>query len=68
MDDPPFGMQLRTIRIERHMSQVELAADLDATPGRVSEWENGKRDITLATLRKIADALHVEPARLLGAE
>lgn len=63
-----FGQQLRLLRLERGLSQVAMAVDLDTTPGRVSEIETGKRDITLATLRKIAAALDVPVGRLLDEE
>ena len=64
-DDNLFGLQLRSVREERGLSQIEMAADLNTSPWRISEWENGKRDLTLTTLRGIANALGVPVARLL---
>lgn len=65
-DDMTFGLQLRAIRTERGLSQVALAADLNLSPGRVSEIETGKRDVLVATARAIAAALDVPVWRLLG--
>lgn len=61
-----FGRRLRELRIERGLSQEELAqrAGLDRT--YVSQAEQGRRNATLRTLQKIATALDTELAVLIA--
>lgn len=65
MDDATFGERLREVRHERGLTQIELAADLDVSPGRVADWERGARDVRLATVRRLAAALSVDTAELV---
>jgi len=60
-----FGMTLRSVRKERNVSQDALSAigDLDRT--YPSLLERGLRGPTLAMLFRLADALGVEPTRLV---
>jgi transcriptional regulator with XRE-family HTH domain len=67
-DDLSFGMQLRSVREERGLRQWELACDLGVAPRHVSDWETGRVDPKLTTLRRLAAALDVDAARLLGSE
>lgn len=64
-DDNPcidFGIRLRTIRVQRGLSQERLAqvAELDRT--YISSCEAGRRNVTLKTLFRLAEALDVDPA------
>lgn len=68
MDDMQFGERLRSIRTERNLTQIELAADLDVSAGRVADWERGARDVRLATVRRLAAALQVDTAELVRDE
>lgn len=65
MDDATFGERLRELRHERNLTQIELAADLDVSPGRVADWERGTRDVRLATVRRLAAALEVSVVELV---
>jgi transcriptional regulator with XRE-family HTH domain len=56
---------LREFRIERGMSQAQLAERAGCTPSHVSLVESGKRSPSIATLRRLSEALLVEPGRLL---
>lgn len=60
-----FGRRVRELRLERGLSQEALGelAGLDRT--YVSSAEAGRRNVTIATIYKLAAALGVEPAALL---
>ena len=60
-----FGARLRELRSARGLSQeaLALAAGLDRT--YVSSAERGRRNVSLLTIHRLADALEVRPEDLL---
>ncbi len=60
-----LGQNLKRIRIKKKMSQGDIARALDVHRAYVSGIENGKRNPTLATSQKLADALGVSADELL---
>ena len=60
-----FGKRLRELRLERALSQEKLGelAGLDRT--YVSSAEAGRRNVSLKTIYKLAEALGVEAKDLL---
>jgi len=60
-----FGMALREARVERGISQDVLSEICDVDRTYPSLVERGLRCPTLAMLLRLADALAVEPARLI---
>ncbi len=58
--------QLKRLRTERNLSQTKLAQLADLNPATVNQIERGAREASTATLRKLADALNVSLAELLG--
>ena len=60
-----LGLNLKRIRIKKKMSQGDIARALEVHRAYVSGIENGKRNPTLATIKKLADALHVSADELL---
>lgn len=56
------------MRIERNITQKELADKLNVTQICVSRYENGDRDIKLSMLRKIAAALDCKVSELIEDE
>lgn len=54
-----LGKNLKRIRTEKGISQVDIARSLDVSRGFISNIENGKRNPTLATIAKIAQAIGV---------
>ncbi|HZU12269.1 MAG TPA: helix-turn-helix transcriptional regulator [Chloroflexota bacterium] len=63
-----FGTRLRELRQERNISQEELAARAGLDRTYVSSCERGRRNIGLENLYRLAKALGVSPADLLGHE
>lgn len=60
-----LAKNLRRHREKRGISQEVLAAHAGLHRTYVGAVERGERNITLATLQRIADALSVEPVSLL---
>ena len=60
-----LGKNLKRIRTKKKMSQGDIARALDVHRAYVSGIENGKRNPTLATIKKLADALGVSADELL---
>ena len=60
-----FGLRLKAIRLERNVSQEELAETAGLHRTYVGSAERGERNISLINLHKVADALQVSVAKLL---
>lgn len=58
--------QIKKLRLDRGMSQVELAAELGVTKQSVSNWENDNILPSIEMLKKIADYFSVSTDYLLG--
>ncbi len=60
-----FGIRVRALRVERDLSQSELAPLVGIHWGLLGRIETGKRATSLRTLYDLAIALDVAPADLL---
>lgn len=60
-----FGENLRAARIERELTQEQVAELSGVQAGEISRIETGKRDPQVSTLLKIARALRVSPGKLI---
>jgi transcriptional regulator with XRE-family HTH domain len=60
-----FGENLKKIRLEKKMSQGDICRALDVDRAYISNLESGKRNPTLSTIKRIADALGVSVDSLL---
>ncbi|MBI3615363.1 MAG: helix-turn-helix transcriptional regulator [Candidatus Omnitrophica bacterium] len=60
----PFGQVLYLWRLERGLTQEELARRARIPRPNLSAIERGKREVTLKTLRALAVALNVRPGIL----
>jgi transcriptional regulator with XRE-family HTH domain len=58
--------QLKLVREGQGWSQRDLAARSGVAPNTISQLERGERQAMPSTVRKLADALDVEPAMLLA--
>lgn len=52
-----FADNLKSIRKAQGVSQLQLAKMIDTTPQRISEWECGKVEPGLSSIKKIIKAL-----------
>ncbi len=60
-----LGKNLKRIRTEKEISQVDVARFLGVSRGFVSNLENGKTNPTLATITKLAGAVGATTDELL---
>ena len=60
-----LGQNLKNIRTKKKMSQGDIARALEVHRAYISGIENGKRNPTLATIQKLAEALGVSADELL---
>ena len=60
-----FGKRIESLRKKRGWDQADLTAHTGIERGHISEIENGKRMINLATLQKLAKGLNTSMAMLL---
>lgn len=60
-----FGMHIKRLRVEKGLSQDNIAARCRITKGSLSVIENGNRNFSFSTLLALAKALEVEPKTLL---
>ncbi len=62
------GAKLRKLRRERALSQQDLERVTGLSQATLSDLEGGKRGARASTLRKLAEALGVEPKELMKEE
>jgi transcriptional regulator with XRE-family HTH domain len=60
-----LGENIRKIREEKQMTQIELCRKLSVDRAYMSNVENGKKNPTLLTMEKIAKALGVSIEELM---
>lgn len=60
-----FGARLRTVRKVAGISQEALAAKAGVARNFISMIENGQRNVTIATVQKLAKALGCRMAHLM---
>jgi transcriptional regulator with XRE-family HTH domain len=62
------GARLRKLRRERALSQQDVERISGISQATLSDLEQGKRGARASTLRKLAEALGVEPRELIKEE
>lgn len=64
---PSFGAAMRRLRVERGLSQEELAEKMDMTSNaHISRLENGKKLPSLEMVFRLADALDIKASKLIA--
>jgi transcriptional regulator with XRE-family HTH domain len=64
--DPSLGLRLKQLRKERKISLREVARRADLTPSFLSQVEHGSSNVSLDSLRRIAEALDVSLMQFLN--
>lgn len=59
-----FGKRVKTLRVERDLTQLKLAEILDMSPNFVGMIERGERNTNVENVFNIARALGVKPNEL----
>jgi transcriptional regulator with XRE-family HTH domain len=61
-----IGDRLRDLRVRRALTQEELADRANVGSNTVARLERNESEPHMSTLRKLARALDVDPAELIG--
>lgn len=60
-----FGENMKKIRLEKGMSQGDICRTLGLDRAYISNVENGKQNLTISTMEKVAKSLGVSIETLL---
>ena len=60
-----LGNRIKTMRLSRGMTQVDLAGALDVSRSAVAMWEKDEREPNLETIEAIADVFNVSMSSLV---
>ncbi len=63
-----FCDRLKTLRIEKKLSQPDLAKLVGVSNGMISFWENGINEPTITNLVKLSQIFEVSTDYILGLE
>lgn len=63
-----FQQRVKEIRIERGLTQVELAAIVQTTNDSIYSWEKGRSQPSVEMIRRLCVALRVSADYLIGLE
>lgn len=66
--DYSLGERLKFLRESRKLTQAELGAKANLTQATIANLEGGRKDPSVQTLEKLADALDVHIATLFGTD
>ncbi len=61
-----IGRDLKAARVRRLLTQVELAEKAGVSPSTIVNIERNQTTPHFRTIRKLAEALEVDPTSLLG--
>lgn len=59
-----FGKKLKFLRLEKNLTQIELAEIINMSPNFIGMVERGERNTTVENVFKISRALKVKPSSL----
>lgn len=60
-----IGQRIRTIRMEKGLSQTDLAIAVDTSRNVISKWESGEAAIRMDSLLRLCDELKIPPATVI---
>ena len=63
-----FKENLKDLRIEKRIGQVELAEKLGVSKGTISLWENGLREPKLSSIVLLANFFEISIDELVGSD
>ncbi|MBR1424718.1 helix-turn-helix transcriptional regulator [bacterium] len=63
-----FGIRLKLYRIKSNFTQAQLGEMVNISEHRISQIENGKCNLTLKTVNRLAVALDVIPVKFFNFE
>lgn len=63
-----LSQNIKKLRVQKGMTQKELAEKLHVTPQAVSRWENGEVEPSVSTIGEMADIFEVTADEIIGGE
>lgn len=63
-----FGFRVKLYRIKSNYTQAQLGEVVNISEHRISQIENGRCNLTLKTVNKVASALRICPLKLFETE
>ena len=63
-----LSWRIRQLRKQKNLTQIEFGKLIGVTAATVAMWENGRRGIDTATLKKLSDLFNVTTDWLLSSE
>ena len=63
-----FGIRLKELRLEKQLTQKQLASFLDCNQSMITRWEKEECEPTETVIRKVAMVFDVSADYLLGLE
>lgn len=60
-----LGFRIRNLRKEKKLTQLDLAVQMDNYAEQVGRIERGQLNVSICTLKKIAEALDISLSELL---
>ena len=60
-----LGARIRSLRLERGLSQLDLGVSMDNYAEQVSRIERGLLNVSICTLKKIAESFEITLSELL---
>ena len=61
-----IGEEVKRWRMRRAMTQIQLAERCGLSPATIVRLERNQREPQPSTIRKLADALDIDPSELTG--
>lgn len=63
-----FGFQVKLNRLKQRITQAQLGEMVEISEHRISQIENGKCNLTLKTVNRLASALNIKCAKFFNFE
>lgn len=63
-----FGEKLKELRIEKGLTQKQLAEQINSAQSAIYYWESNKQEPTISALKKLCIFFNVSADYLLGLE
>ena len=63
-----FGERLKELRLEKGLTQKQVANEIGNTQSAIVYWESNKQEPTISTLKKLCRFFNVSADYLIGLE
>jgi transcriptional regulator with XRE-family HTH domain len=63
--DTKIGDAIRSLRIQKHLTQVEFADKCEMSQAYISKIEQGESNISISCLSKISNVLGIKPSEII---